>query len=329
MDIFFKKIGLSGKSIIPMVVSTGCAIPGIMATRTIENENERRRLTILTAFIPCGAKLPVIALLVGAFFPTASWVGPAIYILSIAVILVVGLVLKNIFTTGHDNSIFILELPSYKIPRLSYAFKNMIDKAKSFIIKAGTIILVCNSVVWLLQTYDFSFNVVENSDASMIAILAGILSPIFIPLGISAWQFVAASVTGFIAKENVVGTLAVMLAVEDAVLQSTNGPLFEMLTPVTAFSLLVFNLFTPPCFAAIGAMNSEMRSKKWLGIGVGVQMITGYILAMLVNQIGTLITTGLPANGFLASIIIFAVFIVFVILASKKASNKNEILVRS
>ena len=329
MDVFFKGIGLSGKAIIPMVVGTGCAIPGIMATRTIENENERKRLCILTPFIPCGAKLPVIALLSASFFPTASWVGPSIYILAIGVILVVGLILKKVFTSGSDKSIFILELPAYKIPRLSYAFRNMMDKAKAFIIKAGTIILVCNTAIWLLQTYDFSFNVVSDPNTSMIAMLAGVVVPLFIPLGFATWQLVAASITGFIAKENVVGTLAVMFVVSETVLHSVDGPLNEMLTPVTAFAFLVFNLFTPPCFAAIGAMNSEMGSKKWLAIGVGVQLTTGYILAMIITQVGTLITTGSVAAGFVPSIVILAALISFIALASKKVKNKKQVLVRS
>lgn len=331
MDIFFKKIGLSGKAIIPMVVGIGCSIPGVMATRTIENENERKRLCILTPFIPCGAKLPVIALLAAAFFPNStSWVTTTMYMFSFVIIFLVGLILKKVFTIGTENSIFIIEMPAYKIPRISYAFRHMLDKGWAFIVKAATIIIICNTAIWLLQTYDFSLNAVD--DGGMLAVFAGVLSPLFIPLGLSAWQLVAGAVTGFIAKENVVGTLAVVFAVSEGALHTVGGPLESVagLTAVTGMAYLVFNLFTPPCFAAIGAMNSEMRSKKWLGIGILVQMTTGYTLAMIINQVGTLVTTGKLADGFFASIIILIVVITTIIVSSKKhAGARKEILVRS
>ncbi len=330
MDVFFKRIGLSGKSIIPMVVGTGCAIPGVMATRTIENVNERRRLSILVPFIPCGAKLPVIALLAAVFFPESSWVGPSIYILAIIVILIVGLILKKIFTSSDEASVFLIELPDYKMPRLSYAIRHMFDKAWAFIKKAGTIILVCNTAIWLLQTYSFSFEVVDASD-SMLAAFAGIFVPIFIPLGFATWQLAAGAITGFIAKENVVGTLAVILAVDEAVLSSVGGPLETVagLTAITGFSYLVFNLFTPPCFAALGAMNSEMKSKKWLGIGITVQLLTGYTLALLVTQIGTLVMTGELASGFIAAVVFIIVEIFVVIMLMKKpVKERTQIIVR-
>ncbi len=332
MDLFFKKVGLSGKAIIPMVVGTGCAIPGVMATRTIENENERRRMCILAPFMPCGAKIPVIALLAAAFFPTASWIGPLMTILAIFVIFAVGLVLKLIFTSNSESSIFIIELPQYKIPRLSYALHNMLDKGWAFIKKATTIIVLCNTAIWLLQTYNFSFQVVENGNESMLAAVAGVLVPLFIPLGFAVWQLVAGAVTGFIAKENVVGTLAVVFAVSEDVLHATEGPLQGVggLTAVTGLAYLVFNLFTPPCFAAIGAMNSEMKSKKWLAIGVSIQLVTGYVLAMLITQVGTIITTGQIADGFIASIIILIALITGIFFASKKyTKNRVEALVRS
>ena len=326
MDIFFKKIGLSGKAIIPMVVGTGCAIPGVMAARTIEDENERKRLCILAPFIPCGAKLPVIALLAASFFPSATWVGPMMYIVAIGVIFTVGYILKKIFTTGTNHSIFLIELPQYKIPRFSHAFRHMLDKGWAFIKRAGTIILVCNTAVWLLQTYDFSFQVVENAHDSMLATLAGGLVPLFIPLGFAAWQLVAGAVTGFIAKENVVGTLAVVFVVSESALHQVGGPLSSVagLTTVTAMSYLLFNLFTPPCFAAIGAMNSEMGSKKWLAIGVSIQLMTGYIIAMVVNQVGTLITTGTMAEGFVASVIILCLTIVGIVLLSKSDKERSS-----
>ncbi len=330
MDVFFKRIGLSGKSIIPMVVGTGCAIPGVMATRTIENENERKRLAILVPFIPCGAKLPVIALLAAVFFPTVSWIGPAIYVLAIIIIFIVGMILKKIFVTDTTSSVFIIELPDYKMPRITYALRHMFDKAWSFVKKAGTIILVCNTLIWLLQTFDFSFQVVDAND-SMLAAVAGILSPLFIPLGFAAWQLVAGAVTGFIAKENVVGTLAVILAVDEAVLSSVGGPLETVvgLTALTGFSYLVFNLFTPPCFAAIGAMNSEMKSKKWIFIGIATQLLTGYTVALLITQIGTIITTGALAPGFIAAIIFLIVEVTGIVVLTRKSNKeRTELLTR-
>lgn len=289
MDIFFKKIGLSGKAIIPMVVGTGCAIPGIMSTRTIENENERKRLCILTPFMPCGAKLPVIALFAAAFFPDSSWVGPSMYFLAILVIFIVGSILNKTLVKENEKSIFIIELPQYKVPRLSYAFKHMMNKGWAFIKKASTIILICNTAVFLLQTYDFSFNVVDAND-SMLASMAGLLAPLFIPLGFATWQLVAGAVTGFIAKENVVATLAVILAVSEDALHEVGGALESVtgLTAVTALSYLVFNLFTPPCFAAMGAMNSEMKDRKWVLMGVGIQFLTGYVLALIISIVGGL-----------------------------------------
>ncbi len=325
MDRYFKGIGLSGKSIIPMIVGSGCAIPGVMATRTIENKHERRMASILTPFIPCGAKLPIIGLFSVVFFPESSWVGPSMYILAIALIIIVGLILKSIFKVEASKSIFIMELHEYKIPSLKLAVLSMLDKAKHFIVRAGTIILVCNTAVWFAQTYDFSFNVVENANDSILAALGGTIAPIFIPLGFVGWQLAASAVTGFIAKENVVGSLAVMFAVSEEVLNSAAGnPLVEVagLTAVTGLAFMVFNLFTPPCFAAIGAMNAEMKSKKWLGIGIVTQLFTGYIVAMIITQVGTFVTTGAPADGLLAAIVILILTILGLLSLKKKADKK-------
>lgn len=326
MDRYFKKIGLSGKAVVPMIVGSGCAIPGIMATRTIENEHERRMASILTPFVPCGAKLPIIALFAAVFFPNASWVGPSMYLVAIVIIIIAGLILKNIFKVECSESIFIIELPEYKVPSLKNAFFQMLDKAKGFIAKAATIILVCNTIVWFMQTYNFSLQVVEDPNLSILAAVGGLLAPLLIPLGFYGWQLAAASLTGFIAKENVVGSLAVMFITTDALLQTTQSPLTEVFTPVTALAFLMFNLFTPPCFAAMGAMNSEMRSKKWLGIGLLFQLLTGYTVAMLVNQIGTLLTTGALADGFVVAVIILIAEIIAYITLTKKAQAKfNEI----
>lgn len=211
MDRFFKKIGLSGKSIIPMIVGSGCAIPGVMATRTIEDINEKRMTTILTPFVPCGAKLPIIALFAAVFFPESGWVGPSMYLIAITTIVIGGLLLKKIFV-WENTSQFILELPEYKLPSLKYAFLQMIDKAKAFIRKATTIILVCNTLVGFAQAYGWNLKPVEDQSSSILAILGTAIAPLLIPLGFVGWQLAAASITGFIAKENVVATMAVLLA---------------------------------------------------------------------------------------------------------------------
>lgn len=321
MDRFFKKIGLSGKSIIPMIVGSGCAIPGVMATRTIEDINEKRMTTILTPFVPCGAKLPIIALFAAVFFPESTWVGPSMYIIAIVMIVIGGLLLKKLFV-WENTSQFIMELPEYKRPSLSHAFLQMLDKAKAFIYKATTIILVCNTLVWFAQAYNWGFQPVDDQGLSILASLGSVIAPLLIPLGFLGWQLAAAAITGFIAKENVVGTFAVLLAVaSEEALHVAGGPLTEFFTPVTAFAYLVFNLFTPPCFAAIGAMNSEMGSKKWLWKGLAFQFGVGYILAMLITQIGTLVVYGHLAVGFVPSMIILLIAIVGVAYLIKRANS--------
>jgi len=323
MDRFFKKIGLSGKSIIPMIVGSGCAIPGVMATRTIEDVNERRMTTILTPFVPCGAKLPIIALFVAVFFPKNSWVGPSMYIIAITVIVLGGLLLKKIFVWDNTSQ-FIMELPDYKLPSLKYAFFQMMDKAKAFIIKAGTIVLVCNTLVWFAQAYSWNLSPVEDQSLSILATIGSVISPIFIPLGFIGWQLAAAAITGFIAKENIVATFAVLLAVtSEEALHLPGGVLTQFFTPVTAFAYLVFNLFTPPCFAAIGAMNSEMGSKKWLFKALGFQFGVGYTLAMLVNQVGSLIVYGKPAAGFIPAIGIAVIIAIYLVITIRKADTKR------
>jgi ferrous iron transport protein B len=323
MDRFFKKIGLSGKSIIPMIVGSGCAIPGVMATRTIEDINERRMTTILTPFVPCGAKLPIIALFVAVFFPGNAWVGPSMYLIAITMIVIGGLLLKKIFVWDNSSQ-FIMELPDYRLPSLKYAFNQMIDKAKAFIYKAATIVLVCNTVVWFAQAYRWNLSPVEDQSLSILASVGSFISPIFIPLGFVGWQLAAAAITGFIAKENIVATFAVLLVVtSEEALHLPGGVLTQFFTPVTAFAYLVFNLFTPPCFAAIGAMNSEMGSKEWLFKALAFQFSVGYILAMLVNQVGSLVIYGTPAAGFIPAIVIAVITSVFLVTIIKKADSKR------
>ena len=304
MDRYFKKIGLSGKSIIPMIVGSGCAIPGVMATRTIEDENERRMTTILTPFVPCGAKLPIIALFSAVFFPGVAWILPVIYLLAGVMIIAGGLLLKRIFKWENTSS-FIIELPEYKLPSLKHAFRQMFKQAKAFIIKASTIILVMNTLVWFMQTYGWRMQVVENQSNSILASVGGLIAPLLIPLGFFGWQMAAATLTGFIAKENVVATFAIILAVaSEETLHVAGGPLTEFFNPVTGFAFLAFNLFTPPCFAAIGAMNAEFKDKKWLAKAILFQLGTGYMVAMLITQIGTIIAYGELARGFVPAIVI-------------------------
>ena len=332
LDPIFKRVGLSGKSVIPMVIGTGCAIPGIMACRTIRNERERRATAMLTPFMPCGAKLPVIALFVGAFFVDTPWVGTLMYFVGILLILVGALLVKAITGYKFRKSFFIIELPEYKVPSLKRAAISMLGRGKAYIIKAGTIILVCNTIVQIMQSFNWQMQVVEEGMEST-SILATIASPIaylLVPIvGVVAWQLAAAAVTGFIAKENVVGTLAVCYGLsafidteELALVGDGNVVASAMaLTKVAALAYLMFNLFTPPCFAALGAMNSEMQSKKWLWGGIALQLGTGYTVAFLVYQIGMLITTGKLGVGFvpgLSAVIVMASIVVLLIHRTNK-----------
>jgi len=320
LDPIFKKVGLSGKSVIPFVIGTGCAIPGVMAARTIRNERERRATAMLTPFMPCGAKLPVIALFAGVFFEDAAWVGTLMYFVGIALIFFGALLVNKI--AGHKNrkSFFIIELPEYKAPSLKLAFNSMCARGWSYIVKAGTIILLCNTIVQIMQTFNWSFQIIEEGMEST-SILASVASPIAVLLvpviGIASWQLAAAAVTGFIAKENVVGTLAVCFAVTnfiDTDALELMGGASEVaaifgLTKAAALAYLMFNLFTPPCFAALGAMRSEIGSRKWFWGGVALQFGTGYVVGFLVYQIGTLVTEGTLGAGFVPGLIAVIVFV--------------------
>ena len=334
LDPIFKKVGLSGKSVIPFVIGTGCAIPGIMACRTIRNERERRATAMLTPFMPCGAKLPVIALFAGAFFGDASWVGTLMYFVGIFLILVCALLVNKLAGYKIRKSFFIIELPEYKLPSLKRAFISMCGRGWAYIVKAGTIILVCNTVVQIMQSFNWSFQLVEEGmeNTSILASIAGPIAYLLIPIvGFRAWQLAAAAVTGFIAKENVVGTLAVCYGVtnfidteELALMEGAGGEVATIfaMTKVAALAFLMFNLFTPPCFAALGAMNSEMKSAKWLWGGICLQLGVGYTVGFLVYQVGTLITTGALGGGFiggLIAVLVMAAIVVYLI----KRTNKH------
>ena len=332
LDPIFKKVGLSGKSVIPFVIGTGCAIPGVMASRTIRNERERRATAMLTPFMPCGAKIPVIALFAGAFFDDAGWVSFLMYFTGIVLIFLGALLVNKIAGYKNRKSFFIIELPEYKVPSLWFAFKAMCARGWAYIVKAATIILLCNTAVQIMQTFNWSFQVAETADSSILASIAHPFAYLLVPIvGVLSWQLAAAAVTGFIAKENVVGTLAVCFAglenfIDTDALEMMGGAGAEVagviaITKVAALAYLMFNLYTPPCFAAIGAMNSEMKSAKWLWGGIGLQLGTGYTVGFLVYQIGTLITTGSIGAGFvpgLIAVIAFAAVLAWLCLKADK-----------
>ncbi len=335
LDPIFKKVGLSGKSVIPFVVGTGCAIPGIMASRTIRNERERNATAMLTPFMPCGAKLPVIALFSGAFFEDAAWVGTLMYFAGILLILLWALLVNKLTGVKKRKSYFIMELPEYKIPSLKRAFISMCSRGWAYIVKAGTVILLCNAVVYIMQSFNWGFTLVEEgkADTSILASVAGPIATVLIPvIGIKAWQMAAAAVTGFIAKENVVGTLAVCYGISNLIntesLEMAEGAGAEVaavfgLTKAAALAYLMFNLFSPPCFAAIGAMNAEVSSKKWLWGGIALQFGTGYAVGFLVYQIGTLITTGQAGAGFAPGLIAVGVMVCVVAYLCVRAEQKT------
>ena len=332
LDPIFKRVGLSGKSVIPMVIGTGCAIPGVMASRTIRNERERRTTAMLTPFMPCGAKIPVIALFAGAFFADAWWVSATMYLVGIVLVLLGALLVKRITGQKYRKSFFIIELPEYKLPSLKRACVSMLERGKAYIVKAGTIILVCNTIVQIMQSFNWQFQLVEEG-AEGTSILASIAHPfaiLFIPLGFGVWQLAAAAITGFIAKENVVATLAVVYGVTNLIdpdamelVGSGNEVAAIMgLTKAAALAYLMFNLYTPPCFAALGAMNSEMKSGKWLFGGICLQLATGYTVAFLVYQIGTLVTTGALGTAFVPGLIAILVFAAIIIWRIRKSDKE-------
>ena len=333
LDPIFKKVGLSGKSVIPFVIGTGCAIPGVMACRTIRNERERRATAMLAPFMPCGAKLPVISLFAGAFFEDATWVGPIMYFVGIVIIFFAALIINKITGNSKKKSFFIIELPEYKVPSFMRAFKSMCSRGWAYIVKAATIILLCNTAVQIMQSFTWSFTEAETADTSILASIAGPFAYVLVPVvGVISWQLAAAAVTGFIAKENVVGTLAVCFVGLENLIDTEELALMEgagaevasafAITKVAALAYLMFNLYTPPCFAAIGAMNSEMKSAKWLWGGIGFQLGTGFTVGYLVYQIGTLITTGSVGAGFIPGLIAVIAFAAVLVLLSLNTSKK-------
>ncbi len=332
LDPIFKRVGLSGKTVIPLVLGTGCGIPAIMSCRTIRNERERRASAMLATFMPCGAKLPVIALFAGAFFSDATWVGPTMYFVGILLILLWALIVKAVTGMKYRKSFFIIELPEYKVPSLKFAALSMLERGKAYIVKAGTIILVCNTVVQMMQTFTISFQLAaDDASDSILALVAHPFAILIIPIvGVVSWQLAAAAVTGFIAKENVVGTIATCFAITNFIdteeLEMAAGAGNDVMvimgiTKVAALAYLMFNLYTPPCFAALGALRSELQSKKWFWGAVGLQLMTGYTVGFFVYQIGTLITTGSLGAGFFGGLIAVVVMIGIVAYIATKSQK--------
>ena len=334
LDPIFKRVGLSGKSVIPFVITVGCAVPGVMASRTIRDERERRATAMLAPFMPCGAKIPVISLFAGAFFGNAWWVSALMYFAGIAIIFF-GALLIN-YVTGHKarKSFFIIELPAYKTPSFWGAFQSMCSRGWAYIVKAATIILLCNMAVQLMQSFTWSLTVAESADASILASIASPFAYLLVPIvGVASWQLAAAAITGFIAKENVVGTLAVCFVGLENLIDTEELALMEgagaeaagimAITKVAALAYLMFNLYSPPCFAAIGAMRAEMKSAKWLWGGIGLQFAVGYSVAYLVYTVGTLLTGGelnvVAALCGLAAILVMAAVVADLGARAKKA----------
>ena len=342
LDPIFKKVGLSGKSVIPFVITIGCAIPGIMASRTIRNERERRATAMLSPFMPCGAKIPVIALFAGAFFDNAGWVSFLMYSCGIVLIFLCALLVNRIAGHRVKKSFFIIELPEYKFPSLKRAFFSMCSRGWAYVVKAATIILLCNTAVQIMQTFTWSFTVAESADASILASIAGPFAYLLVPVvGVLSWQLAAAAITGFIAKENVVGTLAVCFVGLENFIDTEELALMEgagaevatvfAITKAAALAYLMFNLYTPPCFAAIGAMNSEMKSAKWLWGGISLQLGVGFTVGFAVYQIGTLITAGTVGNAFVPGLVAVIAFALVLVAMIRKADNelKQEATVKA
>ncbi|MBR4033494.1 MAG: ferrous iron transporter B [Clostridia bacterium] len=335
LDPIFKKVGLSGKSVIPFVIGIGCAVPGVMACRTIRNERERRATAMLAPFMPCGAKIPVISLFAGAFFDNAGWVSWLMYLTGIVVIFLAALLINAITGNSKKKSYFIMELPEYKLPSLWRAFTSMCSRGWAYIVKAATIILLCNTAVQIMQTFTWSFTEAESADASILATIASPFAYLLIPVvGVLSWQLAAAAVTGFIAKENVVGTLAVcfvglenLINVEELEMMEGSGAEVAGIIAITkaaALAYLMFNLFSPPCFAAIGSMNAEMKSAKWLWSGIALQLGVGFTIGYLVNTIGTLITApaSLHIGGTIGGAIAVAAMVAIVVALITNTNKK-------
>ncbi len=327
MDRIFRKFGMSGKSFIPVLIGTGCGVPGVMASRTIENEKDRRMTVMLTTFIPCSAKLPIIALIAGALFPASSWVGPSAYFLGMLAIIVSGIILKKTKLFAGDPAPFVMELPTYHMPRVKGLLIHMWDRSKHFIMKAGTIIFVSSALIWFLSNFNFRFEMAEE-DASILAAVGTFVAPVFAPLGWGDWKPTVATLVGLTAKENVVGTFGILYGLAEVAEDGAEiwPQLQAAFTQVAAYSFLVFNLLCAPCFAAIGAIHREMGTAKWTWIAIGYQTVLAYVSAFLVYQIGSLIFLGVPFG--IGQIIAFAIagWVLWLIFRSSRPAAGRRIV---
>lgn len=329
MDRVFKKFGLSGKSFIPMLISSGCGVPGIMATRTMENDRDRKMTIMLTTFIPCGAKLPIIALFAGALFGGASWVAPSVYFLGIVMIIICGIILKQTKLFKGEPAPFVMELPQYHIPSAKNVLLHMWERGRAFIVKAGTIIFVACGAIWFLSSFNFRLEMVDAGE-SILAAIGNVFAPIFAPLGFGNWQSSVASISGLVAKENVVGTFGVLFGVAEAaeddptLLQHVSG----MFTIASAYAFIAFNMLNAPCFAAIGAIRREMSSWKWMWITIGFQTGTAYLVALVINQVGSFIGGYGSFAGAAISVVILIVVIALVVMSgrsSERVKSKGQL----
>ena len=324
MDRILRKFGLSGKSFIPVLISSGCGVPGIMATRTMENDKDRKLTIMLTTFIPCGAKLPIIALFAGAIFAGASWVAPLVYFLGIFMIIICGIILNKTKAFKGEAAPFVMELPQYHIPSMKGVLIHMWDRGKAFIIKAGTIIFVACAVIWFTSSFNWTLQMVDSQD-SILASIGKVIAPIFAPLGFGNWQSAVSTVTGLVAKENVVGTFGVLFGIAESA-EDTPALLTQigtMFTSASGLAFIAFNMLNAPCFAAIGAIRREMGSWKWMWITIGFQTLTAYIVALVINQVGSLLLGDGSVIGAMASILI-AVLAILIAINSGRDIKTNK-----
>ncbi len=325
MDRILRKFGLSGKSFIPVLISSGCGVPGIMATRTMENDKDRKLTIMITTFIPCGAKLPIIALFAGAIFGGASWVAPVIYFLGIFMIIICGIILNKTKAFKGEAAPFVMELPQYHIPSMKGVLIHMWDRGKAFIIKAGTIIFVACAVIWFTSSFNWTLQMVDAQD-SILASIGKVIAPIFAPLGFGNWQSAVATVSGLVAKENVVGTFGVLFGIAEAA-EDTPALLTQigtMFTSASGLAFIAFNMLNAPCFAAIGAIRREMGSWKWMWITIGFQTLTAYIVALIINQVGSLLLGEGSVIGAVGSILIAILAILIAIGSGRNIKTNKE-----
>lgn len=328
MDRIFRKFGLSGKSFIPMLIGTGCGVLGIMASRTIENERDRRMTIMTTTFIPCGAKLPIIALIAGALFDGASWVAPSAYFVGIAAIICSGIILKKTKMFAGDPAPFVMELPAYHLPTVGNVLRSMWERGWSFIKKAGTIILLSTIFVWFTSNFgivDGHFGMVDDLSQGFLANIGKIFAWIFIPLGWGDWKAAVAAITGLVAKENVVGTFGILYGFAEVAEDGSEiwGTLAASMTTIAAYSFLVFNLLCAPCFAAIGAIKREMNSAKWTWFAIGYQCVFAYAVSLCIYQFGSLFTGGGVGIGTIAAVLVVIGFLYLLFRPYKESTSLN------